>query len=62
MSPEVIKGQDHSYPVDYWSLGVIAYEIIVGILPFQGDTVEQLFKNIEEGNVEYPEIDEESWP
>lgn len=39
MSPEVIEGKDHSYPVDYWSLGVIAYEIIVGALPFSGDTV-----------------------
>lgn len=62
MSPEVIEGKDHSYPVDYWSLGVIAYEMIVGALPFSGDTVEELFKNILEGKVEYPEIDPEVWP
>lgn len=40
MSPEVIEGKEHGYPVDYWSLGVIAYEIIVGALPFSGDTVD----------------------
>ncbi len=62
MSPEVIDGREHSYPVDYWSLGVIAYEIIVGALPFSGDTVDELFKNILAANVEYPEIDEEDWP
>ena len=39
MSPEVIKGKEHSYGVDYWSLGVIAYEMIVGVLPFPGETV-----------------------
>ncbi len=62
MSPEVIEGKEHSYPVDYWSLGVIAYEIIVGALPFSGDTVEELFKNILSQNVEYPDISEEDWP
>lgn len=62
MSPEVIEGKEHSYPVDYWSLGVMAYEIIVGALPFSGDTVDELFKNITAGNVEYPDIDDEVWP
>ena len=51
MSPEVIKGDEHSFPVDYWSLGVICYEMVVGAFPFYGDTVEQLFKDIESGEV-----------
>ena len=51
MSPEVIKGDEHSFPVDYWSLGVICYEMVVGAFPFYGDTVDQLFKDIESGEV-----------
>ena len=39
MSPEVIKGKEHSYGVDYWSLGVMTYEMIFGLLPFPGDSV-----------------------
>lgn len=30
MAPEVICKMDHSYPVDFFALGVIAYEFMVG--------------------------------
>lgn len=45
-------------PVDWWALGVILYEFLVGIVPFVGDTPEALFANIINEDVEYPEGDE----
>jgi serine/threonine protein kinase len=33
-SPEVISNEVQSYPVDIWSLGIIIYELMVGITPF----------------------------
>ena len=30
MSPEVICKMNHSYPGDYFALGVIAYELMMG--------------------------------
>ena len=45
MAPEMIDG--NSYPQsDIWSLGVIVYLMIVGKHPFEGDTLETLFDNI----------------
>ena len=39
MAPEVIKQEEYSYNVDIWSLGVIFYEMLTGILPFgSGDS------------------------
>ena len=35
MAPEVIKGEGHSKYVDYWSLGLIIFEMISGINPFK---------------------------
>ena len=62
MAPEVVDGKsEHSYAVDYWSLGVIAYELIVGAFPFLGENVKELFSHILEGEVEYPEICEDMW-
>ena len=40
MSPEVILGKPYNFNADYWSLGVILYEIYYGKLPF-GNKKEQ---------------------
>ena len=34
MSPEVILGKNYNYSVDYWSVGIILYEIFYGQVPF----------------------------
>ena len=47
IAPEVLQGVTKSNEcVDWWSLGVIAFEFIVGIPPFNDDTVEKIFENI----------------
>ncbi|KAL3090393.1 hypothetical protein niasHS_006845 [Heterodera schachtii] len=58
IAPEVILRQGYGKPVDWWALGVILYEFLVGIVPFMGDTPEALFANIINEDVEYPEGDE----
>ena len=36
MAPEVLCGKNHSYPVDYFALGVIGYEFMLGERPYLG--------------------------
>ncbi len=36
MSPEVMKGKNHSYPVDFFAIGVIGYEFMIGKRPYYG--------------------------
>ena len=43
MSPEVIMGKPYNFNADYWSLGIILYEIYYGKLPFGSFNKEQLF-------------------
>ena len=38
MAVELIRKQSYSYPVDYWSLGIIVYEMLAGFVPFAQDT------------------------
>lgn len=58
LAPELLLKQGHSFPVDWWALGACFYEFVTGIPPFNDGTVEQVFKNILERNIEWPTDDE----
>ena len=34
LPPEMIDGKDHDSAVDLWSLGVLCYEFLYGVAPF----------------------------
>lgn len=38
LPPEMVEGRDHSDKVDLWSLGVLCYEFLVGVPPFEDHT------------------------
>uniref|UniRef100_A0AAR5PXL6 Ribosomal protein S6 kinase n=2 Tax=Dendroctonus ponderosae TaxID=77166 RepID=A0AAR5PXL6_DENPD len=48
MAPEVVSRKGHSYAADWWSFGVLMYELLTGGLPFEGhdrkDTLTQILK------------------
>jgi len=46
MSPEVLTQEGYGEEVDWWSLGVIFFEMILGFPPFGGDTPEEVFEVI----------------
>ena len=46
MAPEVLFNKDHTYCVDYFSLGVILYELLMGKRPYHGHNKKDLRKDI----------------
>lgn len=54
IAPEVILCQGYGKPVDWWAMGIILYEFLVGCVPFFGDTPEELFGQVITG-------EEKSW-
>jgi len=46
LAPEIVLSQGHDKAVDFWSLGVLAYELLYANTPFAAETQSELFQNI----------------
>ncbi|KAF8461435.1 kinase-like domain-containing protein [Kalaharituber pfeilii] len=55
IAPEVIKGCGHTSAVDWWTLGILIYEMLYGTTPFKGKTRNATFANILRDDVGFPE-------
>ncbi|KAK1356104.1 Serine/threonine-protein kinase UCNL [Heracleum sosnowskyi] len=46
ISPEVVRGDGHEFAVDWWALGVLAFEMLYGTTPFRGKNKKDTFRRI----------------
>jgi len=54
LPPEMVEGRDHDYAVDVWSLGVLAYEFLVGTPPFEAEGHSETYKRILRVDLQFP--------
>ncbi|XP_073004603.1 probable serine/threonine protein kinase IRE isoform X1 [Typha latifolia] len=59
LAPEILLGIPHGQTADWWSVGVILFELIVGIPPFNAEHPQIIFDNIMNRDIPWPQIPEE---
>jgi tRNA A-37 threonylcarbamoyl transferase component Bud32 len=53
-APEIILASGHGRWVDWWSVGVLTFELLAGHRPFRGDSVKAIFEQVLKGHVDCP--------
>jgi serine/threonine protein kinase len=54
LSPEMVRIEPYDQRVDIWSVGVLAYEMLTGIPPFETDTTDKTYRRIDKLDLHFP--------
>ncbi|KAM7496879.1 hypothetical protein LguiA_021293 [Lonicera macranthoides] len=54
LAPEIVSGEGHGSPVDWWTLGIFIFELFYGVTPFRGMDNELTLANIVARALEFP--------
>jgi len=54
LAPEIIASVGHGKEADWWSLGILAYETMIGIPPFYHQNVSTMYELIQTASVKFP--------
>jgi len=54
LAPEVILGLGQDKAVDFWALGILIYELLIGVTPFNAQSNKEIYQNIIKKKVLFP--------
>jgi serine/threonine protein kinase len=54
LAPEILASKSYGKSVDWYNLGVLLYEFLVGQPPYYKNDLEELYQNIQRGAIEFP--------
>ncbi|XP_066479952.1 cGMP-dependent protein kinase 2-like [Tiliqua scincoides] len=54
LAPEILRHEGHDYAVDFWTLGVLIFEMLVGRPPFHSTEPQKIYSKIMDGIFSFP--------
>merc|ERR1740129_1401707 len=54
VAPEIINKEGHGTAVDWWALGIVLFEVLLGFTPFCGEDMDSIFANVLDGDLSCP--------
>ena len=55
LAPEMVTQQGHDFSVDWWALGILVYEMLIGVTPFYNKERRLLLLKIRQSRVVFPD-------
>lgn len=55
MAPELLLGQGYTKAVDWWTLGVLLYEMLTGLPPFYNENTNEMYRKILQDPLKFPD-------
>lgn len=55
LAPELLLGQGYSKVVDWWTLGVLLYEMMTGLPPFYDENTNEMYRKILQDELRFPD-------
>jgi len=55
LAPEMVLHQGHDFSVDWWALGILIYEMLIGVTPFYNRERKLLLLKIRQSRVVFPD-------
>ena len=53
MAPEVLRGEIYTSKADIWSLGVVLYEMLYGVCPFESNSIAKLISALDTTDLKF---------
>ena len=55
LAPEMVREEGHDFAVDWWAIGILIYEMLIGITPFFNKNRQRLMEKICGANIVFPD-------
>lgn len=55
LAPELLLGQGYTKSVDWWTLGVLLYEMMTGLPPFYDENTNEMYRKILQDELRFPD-------
>ncbi|MCO5614447.1 hypothetical protein L7F22_068729 [Adiantum nelumboides] len=59
LAPEILLGTGHGNSADWWSVGIILFECLTGVPPFNAEHPQRIFENILNRKIPWPRVPED---